>query len=68
MTFSSSDCPPILNNKCYHNGTEVLDALSYGTTITGVYIDYLGLVCLGLIMHTIAFVGIRRFIRSTGYY
>lgn len=63
-----SDCPPKLNNKCFRNGTEVLEAFAYGTTMSRVYFDYFGLVALGLIMHMIAFVGIRRFIRSTGYY
>lgn len=63
-----ADCPSVLNNNCFHNGTEVLDAFSYSTTISGVYFDYFGLVCLGLTMHIIAFLGIRRFIRSTGYY
>jgi ATP-binding cassette, subfamily G (WHITE), eye pigment precursor transporter len=56
------------NLPCLHNGTEVLESLNFGTTYEQIYYDYVGLTCLIIVFHLIAFFGTRRLIRKTGFY
>lgn len=63
-----SECPPQFAGMCIKNGTEVLQRLSYRTHSGDELYDYIGLITLGVIMHIFAFLGIRRNIRSVGYY
>lgn len=53
---------------CLKNGTEVLANISFNTDVGDVVWDFFGLLALGTGMHTLAFIGIRHFIRSAGYY
>lgn len=62
------DCPAIYNGSCLRNGTEVLANISYNTEATDVIWDFVGLIVLGAAMHLLAFIGIRRYIHSAGYY
>lgn len=63
-----AECPANLGSNCQRNGTEVLLDKSYNTQMIHVLWDYLGLIVLALIMHLLAFTGIRRIVRSIGYY
>lgn len=66
--FQILDCPEANNGSCLRNGTEVLANISYNTESYDVFWDFIGLVALGALMHIVAFIGIRRYIHSAGYY
>lgn len=63
-----SGCSDRFEGLCLRNGTEVLMNISFNTRMNDVLWDFLGLIILGTVMHTMAFIGIRRFIQSAGYY
>ncbi|XP_055320622.1 protein brown-like isoform X2 [Sitodiplosis mosellana] len=65
---SEIGCSERFEGLCLRNGTEVLMNISFNTQTNDVFWDFLGLVMLGSVMHTMAFIGIRRFIQSAGYY
>lgn len=56
------------NELCLRNGTEVLQQNFYRTDLMSVVFDVIGLLALGIFMHIVAFIGIRRYVRSAGYY
>lgn len=62
------ECNDRSNETCLRNGIEVLEQKSYNTNLMGVARDFFGLIALGLFMHILAFIGIRRYVRSAGYY
>lgn len=57
-----------LNEFCVHNGTEVLEMLSYNTDNNWVWIDYAGLLVIATVMHIIGFLGVWRMVNKSGYY
>lgn len=68
LSTEISVCPIGFDGNCQRNGTEVLLDKSYNTQLIDVLWDYLGLIVLAIIMHLLAFAGIRRIVRSIGYY
>lgn len=70
ISFSiySTECSETFNGLCLRNGTDVLLSISLNTSLFDVTWDFVGLICLGIGMHILAFTGIRRFIHSAGYY
>lgn len=63
-----SECSSKYSGQCLRNGTDVLKNLSYNTHYVDILWDYIGLIAIAVIMHLLAFTGIRRIIRSVGYY
>lgn len=63
-----AECSEKFNGHCLKNGTEVLQKYSYNTNILDIVWDYFGLLMIGIVMHIFAFIGIRRIIRSVGYF
>lgn len=53
---------------CLRNGTEVLEHFGYQTTLFDVYKDYFYQLILTIILHFLAFIGIRRNVQKTGFY
>ncbi|CRL08298.1 CLUMA_CG021332, isoform A [Clunio marinus] len=53
---------------CYTNGTAVLESLAFGTTEYDVYKNYLYQFILTFMLHVMAFLGIRKNVRRTGFY
>lgn len=53
---------------CYPNGTAVLESISFGTSELVVYQNYLYQLVLTIVLHFLAFLGIRRNVRKTGFY
>lgn len=66
--FNCLDCSDVYNGSCLRNGTEVLANIYYNTEPYDVLWDFIGLIALGTLMHIVAFIGIRRYIHSAGYY
>lgn len=64
----NTECSPKFKGHCLKNGTEVLESFSYATSMSSLPWDYFGLFVLAVIMHVLAYFGIRRIIRSDGYY
>lgn len=61
-------CHPNPEIQCFANGTEVLESMGFGTTQFDVYMDYLYQFILTVILHIIAFLGVRRNVRRSGFY
>lgn len=53
---------------CLPNGEAVLDSLGFGTTTTDIMHDMLYQFILFLSFHVLAFIGIRKHVRRTGFY
>lgn len=53
---------------CFPNGTAVLENFGFGTTEEVVYKNYLYQLVLTVILHIMAFIGIRRNIQKVGFY
>lgn len=68
LLYFLSECSPVYERPCLKNGIEVLQSKSYHLTYNFLYWDYVGLITLAIVMHSIAFIGIRRTIRRVGYY
>lgn len=68
--WSRVDEIPCHNPKfaCFPNGTAVLESLDFGTNDADIYKDYLYQAVLTIIMHVLAFIGIRKNVRKTGFY
>lgn len=62
------ECSTRIEGLCLRNGTEVLTNISFNTNVNDVFWDFVGLIVLATGMHTAAFIGIRHFIQSAGYY
>lgn len=62
------DCPANFNGSCYHNGIDVLENYSYNLNYFDIWKDYAGLIILAIIMHSLAFIGIRRLTKKVGFY
>jgi hypothetical protein len=61
-------CHPNPEIQCFPNGTAVLENLGYGTTQYDLYMDYLYQLILTLILHFLAFLGIRKNVIRSGFY
>lgn len=61
---------PCPNTKfaCFPNGTAVLESLDFGMKESDIYKNYLYQAVLTLILHLLAFIGIRRNVRKAGFY
>lgn len=55
-------------NVCFQNGTQVLEHFGYGTSYFDIYADYLYQLILTIVLHILAFIGIRKNVQSTGFY
>lgn len=64
----SLPCHDETENLCFKNGTAVLEYFGYGTTQFVIYKDYLYQFILTIILHVLAFVGIKRHVQMTGFY
>lgn len=53
---------------CFPNGTAVLESLAFGTSESVIYEDYLFQLGVTLILHVLAFIGIRRIVRKSAFY
>lgn len=62
------NCDPNLDVPCFQNGTEVLQYFGYATTQFDIYKDYFYQFILTIILHFLAFIGIRRNVQRTGFY
>lgn len=61
-------CEVDLDVSCYRNGTEVLRSFGYATTEFDIYKDYFYQFILTIVLHILAFIGIRRNVRKIGFY
>lgn len=61
-------CFPEDEGNCLHNGTAVLQHFGYGTSQSDIYKDYIYQFILTIILHVLAFLGIRRNVQSAGFY
>lgn len=61
-------CHPNPELPCFKNGTEVLESLGFGTSYNDLYMDYFYQLSLTIILHILAFFGVRRNVRRTGFY
>lgn len=67
--ISQSECPlESSGQQCTRNGIEVLETYSYNTNPSGFVYDFVGLIVLGLVMHVLAFIGVKKQITTVGYY
>jgi hypothetical protein len=67
LTVDEINCQN-LSFACFPNGTAVLESLAFGTTELDIYKDYLYQFILTIILHVLAFIGIRKNVRRTGFY
>jgi len=68
LTVDAIKCSDNIEHPCLTNGTVVLENLGFGTTTDVIYADYLYQLILTLLTHVIAFFGVRRNVRKTGFY
>lgn len=61
-------CHPNPQIHCFHNGTEVLTSLGYGMSQDDIYKDFIYQFILTIILHILAYIGIRRNVRRSGFY
>lgn len=61
-------CTQDTDHQCFKNSTEVLEHFGYATTELDVYKDYLYQFILTIILHILAYAGIRRNVRKIGFY
>jgi hypothetical protein len=66
--LDSINCSTFSRNTCYQNGTTVLESMGYQTTYFDIYNNYFHQLILTIILHFIAFFGIRRNLRRIGFY
>lgn len=67
-TIEEIKCSPRSNVTCYPDGVAVLESFSFGTSTDVVYKNYLYQLVLIIVLHFLAFLGIRRIVRKTGFY
>lgn len=67
-TIDVIKCNPNPEIACFSNGTAVLESLGFGTDIADVYLDYVYQFILTILMHVLAFIGIRRNVTKAGFY
>jgi ATP-binding cassette, subfamily G (WHITE), eye pigment precursor transporter len=68
LTVDEIKCSPNPERLCFPNGTSVLESLSFGTTELDIYKDYCYQFVLTIVLHILAFIGIRRNVRKAGFY
>lgn len=61
-------CRPEPRFACFSNGTDVLESLNFGTSEFDIYKNYLFQFALTIIIHILAFIGIRKNVRKIGFY
>lgn len=61
-------CKPKTGFSCFPNGKSFLESLSYGTTDSVIYRDYLYQAVLTILLLVMAFIGIRKNVRMSGFY
>lgn len=61
-------CRPEPGFTCFSNGTDVLESLSFGTSEFDIYKNYLYQLLLTIVLHILAFIGIRKNVRRIGFY
>lgn len=68
MDVDEIKCSPNPEFSCFPNGTSVLESLEFGTTEFDIYKDYLYQALLTVILHILAFIGIKKNVLKTGFY
>lgn len=53
---------------CFPDGISVLESLAFGTNEFDIYKNYFYQFVLTIVLHVLAFLGIRRNVRKTGFY
>lgn len=61
-------CHPNPDIQCFANGTEVLENYGYGTTQFDIYKDYFYQFLLTIILHILAYLGVRKNVMRSGFY
>lgn len=68
LSIDEIKCSPNPEFACFPNGTAVLESFGFGTDEFVIYKNYFYQFILTIILHVLAFIGIRKNVRIAGFY
>jgi hypothetical protein len=68
LTVDEIKCNTDRKLACFPNGTAVLESFGFAVTELDIYKDYAFQLILIIVLHVLAFFGIKRNVQKTGFY